>query len=126
MECGTETCALFVPKEKYNELMEAYEKRVLKEYKPNRFPLCGCDDVSSLWVSHSSANPDRPYFRCQGIEDDDKCEFFKWADESSKGKKKRVARKQKRHVSKDKVKHVEKPKRVKAIVSSDDEEKDER
>ena len=28
MKCGTEICSLFVPEEKCNELMEAYEKRV--------------------------------------------------------------------------------------------------
>ena len=70
LKCQAETCTLFVPEEKYIDLMEGYETKVNKIFKPNNFPLCCCNEAASLWVSHSISNPDRPYFRCQDTDVD--------------------------------------------------------
>ena len=125
VKCSTSNCTLFCPEEKYNELYQVYEEKVLEKFKPPKgsFPLCHCGDVASLWVSHSSANPMRPFFRCQEMDDDEKCEYFKWGD-GSKAKRRMIKRKasQVKRGSKAK-KSFKKVKRVK--VSSDDEEEQE-
>ena len=84
------------PEEKYLELMDVYKNKVLKEYKPNQFPLCHCGDVAILWASHSIMNPMHPYLRCPGVAEDEKCSFFEkcnffekcsffqWTDQSAK------------------------------------------
>ena len=63
--CAAEKCTLFTPEGRHPELMDAYEMKVDTVFKPNKFPLCKYEDTSSLWISHSTKNPDRPYFRCQ-------------------------------------------------------------
>ena len=80
VKCGTEQCSLFCPSEKYNELYSVYENKVAQSYKRNNFPVCECNEIVSLWVSHSTANPLRPFFRCKQVDDDTKCSYFKWAD----------------------------------------------
>ena len=77
-------------------------------YKPNNFPLCHCHQISRLWVSQSKANPGRDYFRCRDNEENDKCDYFKWAD--VKKKTKSLARMQKRAT------------RLKPLESSDEEQ----
>ena len=69
-KCQAETCTLFVPEEKYTDLMLGYETKVKKIFKPNNFPLCCCNEAASLWLSHSISNPDRLYFRCQDTDVD--------------------------------------------------------
>ena len=95
--------------------MDVFETKVLKQYKPNKFPMCNCEDVASLWVSHSSSNPDRPYFRCQETDANEKCDFFQWADVKSVKKTKR---------KRNDLKKVAKGKRFKKvqILESSDEE----
>ena len=58
--------------------------------------MCNCEDVASLWVSHLSSNPDRPYFRCQETDTNEKCNFFQWADMKSVQKKERLEKSDKR------------------------------
>ena len=70
--------------------------------------LCHCDQISSLWVSQSKANPGRLYFRCRDNEKNDKCDFLKWAD--VKKKTKSHARMQKRATN------------LKPLESSDEEQ----
>lgn len=89
VKCSKESCTLFVPEEKYLELMDAYETKVLEKFKPNNFPKCDCNDVASLWLSYSTKNPKRPYFRCQDTDPDEKCSFFLWADSVSKLKRRK-------------------------------------
>ena len=91
--------------------MDAYEKKVLDKYKPGKFPKCNCDEVASLWLSYSSKNPRRPYFRCQDTDPDEKCRFFQWADSMSKAKKGK--RKRKTDSGKE---ELSKERRVKRIV----------
>ena len=86
LKCKAGSCPLLIPEEKYSQLMDAFEMHVHECYKPNNFPLCHCDQISSLWVSQSKANPGRPYFRCRDNEENDKCDFFKWADVKKKTK----------------------------------------
>ena len=123
LKCQAETCTLFVPEEKYIDLMEGYETKVNKIFKPNNFPLCCCNEAASLWVSHSISNPDRPYFRCQDTDVDEKCEFFQWADQNLEAKK--VKRKQNKSVqtSTASTKPQRKRRVVKHLESSGDDEK---
>lgn len=93
LKCKTQTCTLFIPEEKYTDLFESYEIKVDSSFKPNNFPLCDCEDVASLWVTHSSKNSERPYFRCQDKSGDSKCDFFHWADNKPKTKRKAASRK---------------------------------
>jgi hypothetical protein len=119
LKCKTETCTLFIPEEKYTELFEAYEMRVDSRFKSNNFPLCDCEDVSSLWVSHSSKNPERPYFRCQDTSADTKCDFFQWADTKLKRKRKAAGRER---VLKQKVQSEKRTlRKLKPLESSDEE-----
>ena len=119
VKCSKECCTLFVPEEKYLDLMDAYEKKVLDKYKPSNFPKCNCDEVASLWLSYSSKNPERPYFRCQDTDPDEKCGFFQWADSVSKVKK----GKRKTDSGKEKLPKERKVKRAvkRKIESSSDE-----
>ena len=71
-------------------------KKVTAAFKPNDFPLCDCEQVTSLWVSHSATNSDRPYFRCQDSDPDDKCDYFAWADDDGEKKKKKKKKNLKR------------------------------
>ena len=89
VKCSKESCTLFVPEEKYLDLMDAYENKVLEKYKPFNFPKCSCNELASLSLSYSSKNPKRAYFRCQGIDPEEKCSFFLWADSVSKPKKRK-------------------------------------
>ena len=105
--------------------MDAYERKVLDKYKPSNFPKCNCDEVASLWLSYSSKNPERPYFRCQDTDPDEKCVFFQWADSVprvKKGKRKRK-RKRKTDSGKEKLSKERKVKRSvkRKIESSSDE-----
>ena len=115
LTCREETCTFFIPADQYTNLMDVFETKVLKQYKPNKFPMCNCEDVASLWVSHSSSNPDRPYFRCQETDANEKCDFFQWADVKSVKKTKR---------KRNDLKKVAKGKRFKKvqILESSDEE----
>jgi hypothetical protein len=54
VKCRTETCSLFTREEFYPELVEMFQTKVNDMFKPNNFPLCECDEVVSLWVSHST------------------------------------------------------------------------
>ena len=119
VKCAEGSCSLFCPEQKYTELYSIYEKSVAKKYKPNNFPLCDCGEVAALWISHSSSNFERPFFRCKDIADSIKCNFFKWTDTSPIIKKKRGSKK--RPMKNEKSKSV---KRVK-IESSDDEANEE-
>ena len=65
---------------RYHIIMDAYETKVVKEFNTNKFPLCECDYPGTLMDSKSSNNPERPYFRCQSIADEEKCSFFHWGD----------------------------------------------
>ena len=38
---------------------------------------------------YGSSNPDRPYFRCQETDANEKCDFFQWADIKSVKKKRK-------------------------------------
>ena len=69
--------------------MGAYEKKVDKVFKQNKFLLFECEDASSLWITHSSKKPGRPYFRCQ----DTSADFFQRADVKLKKQRKAVKRK---------------------------------
>ena len=89
VKCSKELCTLFVPEEKYLDLMHAYENKVLEKYKPFNFPMCNCNESASLWLSYSSNNPNRAYFRCQDTDPEEKCSFFLWADSVSKPKKRK-------------------------------------
>ena len=89
VKCSKESCTLFVPEEKYLDLVDAYENKVLEKYKPSNFPKCNCNELASLWLSYSSKNPKRPYFRCQDTDPEEKCSFFLWADSVSKPKKRK-------------------------------------
>lgn len=115
VKCSRESCTLFAPEEKYLELMDVYEKRVLGKFKPNNFPKCNCEEITSLWVSYSAKNPRRPYFRCQDTDPEEKCDFFLWADSVSK-------RKKKRKVASGKSTRERKAKRVKRKIESSDDE----
>ena len=84
LKCGSDTCALLLPEERYRELTRAYKTKVCTVFKPNKFPLCQCGKMVSLWVSHSYANPNRPYFRCKEMNSDTRCGFFQWADITTK------------------------------------------
>ena len=121
LKCKNESCTLFVPEEKYTELMEAYEMRVDQMFKPYNFPHCYCEDASSLWVSHSSNNPDRPYFRCQDTSDE-KCDFFQWADVKPKKKKGAARTKSEKCTLCEKGESEKrKSKKLKPLQSSDEE-----
>ena len=76
------------PGGKVTDLFESYEMKVDTSFKTNNFPLCYCEDVVSLWVSHSSKNPERPYFRCQDTSADTKCDFFPLGRHQAEEKKK--------------------------------------
>ena len=60
VKCSKELCSLFVPEEKYLDLMHAYENKVLEKYKLTNFPMCDCNESASLWLSYSSNNPNGP------------------------------------------------------------------
>ena len=75
VKCSKESCTLFVPEEKYLNLMDSYEIKVLEKYKPPNFPKCDCNELANLWLSYSSKNPNRPYFRCQDNDPEEKCSF---------------------------------------------------
>lgn len=79
VKCAKSTCTLFCPEESYTEIITAYESKIAGKFKPNKFPSCNCEETTSLRVSHSDANPGRPYFRCQDTDLDEKCDFFQWA-----------------------------------------------
>ena len=114
LKCRTETCTLFTPEEKYNELVEVFQTKVQEKFKPNKFPLCECGEVTSLWVSHSASNPGRPFFHCQETNTEEKCAFFLWGDQLTKAKRKRGKAKR--------ATMTRKPtKRVKILESSDEE-----
>ena len=83
VKCSKQLCTLFVPEEKYLDLMHAYENKVLEKYKPSNFPMCNCNESASLWLSYSSNNQNRAYFRCQDTDPEEKCSFFLWADSVS-------------------------------------------
>ena len=117
VRCGSDRCNLLVPEERYNELMDAYENKVSQCFKPFKFPECDCDQVASLWVSGSTSNPGRPYFRCQDTSVEYKCEFFRWADNTRK-RKKRNANKD---ISSKKMNKCFK--RVQFLASSDNDDK---
>ena len=91
-------------------------KRVAAALKPNDFPLCDCEQVTSLWVSHSATNLDRPYFRCQDSDPDDKCDYFAWADDDGEKKNLKRVMKEKNDASKPKKTERFKP------FESDDEQ----
>ena len=112
LKCKDEMCTLFTPEEKYINLMECYELKFDKMFKPNNFPLCRCEDVSSLWVSNSVSNPGRPYFRCEETDTDDKCDFFQWADGKTKVKKGMKKKKRDLKRLQKRTSGVEKPKKV--------------
>ena len=116
LTCREETCTFFTPADQYTNLMDMFETKVLKQYKPNKFPMCNCEDVASLRVSHSSSNPDRPYFRCQETDANEKCDFFYWADVKSVKKAKRK-RNDLKKVTKGKL-----FKKVQMLESSDEED----
>jgi hypothetical protein len=120
VRCRTETCTLFVAEEKYTELVEVFQTKVHNKYKPNNFPLCECDEVCSFWVSHSTENPGRPFFRCQETDKNEKCDFFAWADQVTKTRRKRACDGTK--VTKKVTKSRKKMKRVKPLDSSDDDD----
>ena len=50
LKCSKESCTLFVPEEKYLDLMDAYENKVLEKYKPLNFPKC--NELASVWLSY--------------------------------------------------------------------------
>ena len=60
--------------------MDAYESKVLEKYKPSNFPKCDCNELASLRSSYSSKNSNRPYFRCQDTDTEEKCSFSLWTD----------------------------------------------
>ena len=105
-------CTLFTPEERYNNLMyECYELKVEKMFKSNNFPLCRCEEVSSLCVCNSVSNPWRPYFRCEETDVDDKCDFFQWADGKTKMKKSMKKKRDLKRPQK-RTSAVDKPKKV--------------
>ena len=55
---------MFVPEEKYLDLFHVYENDFHAKFK-------FCDEVASLWVSYSTANHMRPYFRRQDNDEDE-------------------------------------------------------
>ena len=123
LKCQTETCTLFVPEERYTDLMVGYETKVNKIFKSNNFPLCCCNEAASLWISHTTSNPDRPYFRCQDTDMEEKCDFFQWADENVEAKKVKK-RKQKKTVQVSTASSTKRKRRVvKHLESSGDDEK---
>ena len=69
--------------------MDSYEIKVLEKYKPSNFPKCDCNELASLWLSYSSNNPNRPYFRCQDTDPEEKCSFSLWTDNVSKPRKRK-------------------------------------
>ena len=79
-KCSKESRTLFVPEEKHLDLMDAHENKVLEKYKFPNFPKCNCNGLASVWLSYSSKNPKRPYFRCQDTDPEEKCSIFLWAD----------------------------------------------
>jgi hypothetical protein len=99
--------------------IETFQTRVNDKFKPNNFPLCDCDEVVSLWVSHSTKNPGRPFFRCQEMDEDEKCGYFLSADQVTKEKRKKRGRVDPKKVTKTRNK---KPKRVKPLKSSDEDD----
>jgi hypothetical protein len=82
------------------------------KFKPYNFPLCECDEVVSLWVSHSADHPGRPFFRCKEMDEDEKCGFFLWAEQVTKEKRKRG----KVNPKVTKTRNNKKPRRVKPFV----------
>ena len=132
LKCKQETCTLFIPEEKYPSLMVCYETKVNQCYKPNRFPLCHCNEMCSLWVSNSETNPGRGYFRCQENDEDQKCSYFKWSDKVQRTAKKRNcddfasgSKVETQPVKKEKAKKAgsKTSKKVKQFVTSSEEEK---
>jgi len=102
--------------------MEAYEMRVDQMFKPFNFPQCYCEEISSLWVSHSSNNPDRPYFRCKKTPLDEKCDFYQRTDVKAKQKKSEKKKKKEKCGMCGKGGSEErKLKRLKPLKSSDEE-----
>ena len=94
-----------------------WQRKVVQKFKPNKFPLCDCEETTRLWVSHSEKNPGRPYFRCQDVDEEDKCTFFQWADDLTKRKKKK-----KTSNNDSTLKEREtRSKRIKVLDSSDEE-----
>ena len=133
LKCTKETCSLLIPEEKYPSLMVCYETKVNQCYKPNKFPLCHCNEMCSLWVSNSEANPSRGYFRCQENDEDQKCSYFKWSDKVQRTLKKRNrddfaasgSKVETQTVRKEKAKKAgsKTSKKVKQFVTSSEEEK---
>ena len=69
--------------------MDAYESKVLEKYKPSNFPKCDCNELASLRSSYSSKNSNRPYFRRQDTDPEEKCSFSLWTDNVSKPRKRK-------------------------------------
>ena len=119
-KCKTGGCNLFTPSDKYHELYAIYEQKVEMKYRPYNFPLCYCDQPVSLWVSHSIANPLRPYFRCCQTKQNRNCGYFLWADRDGEQKPSKTV---KRPAKGSKAKKRKAGfKRVKRILESSDED----
>ena len=124
VKCATSECGLFCAEERYNELFQIYEDEVLAKYKPpNTFPSCHCGDLASLWISHSSQNNLRPYFRCAESDQQDRCEYFKWANGRGKKPIKSDSNKSLKRVATGEKRSRKSAKRTrKTLVSSDEDE----
>ena len=62
-------------------------------FTSNNFLLCEYEDASSLWISHSSKNPERLYFRCQDKKVDTKFGFPIDRHQAEQSKRKRCKQK---------------------------------
>ncbi len=81
-------------------------------------PVSGCPIPTSIRIVH--------IFVAKALtDDDDKCNFFKWADETTKRKRIKVVKAKRTAGKVGKVEQtaIKKTKRAKTIVSSDDEQK---
>ena len=75
--CPEKTCPVFCFENKLRDYCTSLTSKLLPLYKCFT-PLCQCDRPTTLKVSGSEKNPQRPYFSCKS---DEQCKFFQWGDE---------------------------------------------
>ena len=71
-------CMMFCSKKEARHYLQAVHDQLFVAYKcKDQLPVCFCQSVPTLKISHSDKNCGRPYMSCSQKE---KCDFFQWAD----------------------------------------------
>ena len=71
-------CMMFCGKKEARHYLQAVHDQLFVAYKcKDQLPVCFCESVPTLKISHSDKNCGRPYMSCSQKE---KCDFFQWAD----------------------------------------------